>query len=396
MTTAAPPAAPTLRRRHVFVVVGGHCVAALAALGLPPYLPAMLPTLGDPAARWAGVLYVVPTAATAISAPLWGRLADRLGRRRLLLRAQFGLALAFWLAAQADNVGQLTAALAAQGLLGGTFAATGAYLAAGLSGHRLASALTLAQASARIALAAAPTAAGLLAAHVPPQRLYAYAALLPLAAALVTLLLPEPPLAPAAAPGPAAVAGGPTVSVGFICAAEFGFVFATVVTFPYLLPVVDRVAPAAPAALGGALFALPHLLYLLAAGTMLSRLRERPVPGLATGFGFAAAAAAAHPLAVALSGHPHTALAVLVAGRVLLGVALATGLVALSLLAARAAGTAAPGRLFGTVEGWSKAGAVLAGLLASLLAACGGPAAPPVAGAAVAFTAAVLLLRRHP
>ncbi|GIG75862.1 IucA/IucC family protein [Planosporangium flavigriseum] len=381
-----PAAAPIgLSRGHILAAVAGHCTAAFAALGLPPYLPAILPALGDPHARWAGALYVIPTAATAVSAPLWGRLADRFGRRRLLIRAQLGLACAFWLAGQAGSVWQLAAALALQGLLGGTFAATGAYLATGLSGAPLARALTLAQASARLALAAAPTAAGLLAGHVPAQRLYTYAALLPLLATALTLLLPEPG-SPAAPRAPAPVAGG--VSLRFVCAAEAAFVLATVVTFPYLLPVVSAVAPGAPAAAGGVLFALPHVIYLVAAAQALRLLRERPVTGLGAGFALAAAGAAAHPVAVAAGSMP-----VLVAGRAVLGAGLTAGLVSLSLLTARAAATARPGLLFGTVEAWSKAGAVTAGLGASLLAGLAGPAAPAVAGAAVAATAAVLLLR---
>ena len=85
-------------RRAPLVVIVCHFVASFAALGLPPFFTDLLPGLGDPGARWAGVLYVVPTACVAISAPLWGRLADRYGRKRLLLRAQLGLAVSFWLA----------------------------------------------------------------------------------------------------------------------------------------------------------------------------------------------------------------------------------------------------------------------------------------------------------
>lgn len=431
---AVAPAVPGLRRRHVAAVVACHFTAAFAALGLPPYLPRLLPALGDPHAYWAGALYVVPTAATALSAPLWGRLADRYGRKRLLMRAQCGLAVAFLLAAQVESVPALAAALALQGLLGGTFAATGAYLAAGLSGQRLASALTAAQASARAALAVAPTAAGLLAGQVDVRGMYALAAIGPLVAVGLTATLPEP----RPVPGPAGRRGrtaparpaldtvappGGTASAGHAGAAppgghadaapgghagvappgghpdalagpgirrlgalEAAFVLATVITFPYLLPVVTASWPAAGPALAGLLFALPHVCYLLAAPLALPRLP--PVGGLATGFALVAAGAAAHPAAVHLSSP-----ALLVAGRVLLGAGLTCGLVALAKLTAGAAARHPPGRLFGTVEAWSKGGAVLAGLAASVLAGLAGPAAPAVSGAVIAVLSVPLVLR---
>lgn len=385
--SAGPGSRVGLGRGHVFAVTAAHCSAAFAALGLPLYLPLLLPELGDPAARWAGVLYVVPTLCAALSAPLWGRLADRYGRRALLVRAQLGLAVAFGLAALAGNVPMLAAALAAQGLLGGTFAASAAYLASGLQGAALARALTLMQGSARAALAAAPVLAGLLASELSVRQLYGLAAALPLAAAGVTLLLPEPsgpsgPSGPLPA-SPEAGPAGPRVTVGGLAVAEAGFVLATVVTFPYFLPLTDELLPGLPPAVGGLLFAVPHLCYLLAAAPALRLLRERPRAGLAGGYALAAVSALLHGVPVLVPAGPP--LAWLVAGRLLLGAALACGLTALAVLAAEAAAGRAPGRLFGVVEAWSKGGAVVAGVAASAFAIAG--PATPLAVAVVTGTA---------
>lgn len=365
-----------LRRGHVAVVTAAHCSAAFAALGLPPFLPELLPELGDPQARWAGVLYVLPTLCTALAAPLWGRLADRYGRRMLLVRAQLGLAVAFGLAAAANSLPMLAAALAAQGLLGGTFAASAAYLASGLRGQPLAKALAMMQGSARAALAAAPVLAGVLAAELSVRQMYGLAALLPLAAAAGTMLLPEPrgPGGPGA--DPADPADPPPrqdrITVRGLALSEAGFVLATVVTFPYFLPLTAALVPGLPQAAGGVLFALPHLCYLVAAAPALRLLRYRARAGLATGFGLAAVSAVVH--LVAAIGAPAPG-AWLLAGRLILGAALTCGLTALSLLAAEAAEDRPPGRLFGVVEAWSKGGAVVAGIAASALAALG-PAAP--------------------
>ncbi|WKU07141.1 MFS transporter [Micromonospora sp. HUAS LYJ1] len=388
MTVTGPGAAPAraLTRADVRIVVGAQVAASSAALGLPPYLPVILAGLGDPTARWAGVLYVLPTIATALSVPWWGRLADRYGCRLMLVRAQLGLAVAFWLAGQADSTLVLAVALVLQGVLGGTFAATGAYLATGLTGRDLAAALTLAQVGARLALVGGPATAGLLAGHVPPQRLYGYAALLPLVAALVTLLLPEPhgDRVRSRAQG----AARPVVTLGVLCAAQAAFVFATVATYPYFLPVVARVLPTATAAATGLLFALPHIVVVVSSGMALRILRDRPKTGLLAGLALVAIGAGAHPLAVGLG-----SAGVLIAGQVVFGVGLTAGLVSLNLLAAALAGSRPAGRLFGTVEAWVKTGAVCAGLAASLAAVLG-PAAPAAAGALVALVAAAILTGR--
>ncbi|WP_143674197.1 MFS transporter, partial [Streptomyces caniscabiei] len=183
---------PAFGRRQVHAVAACYFVASFAALGLPPYFTQILPELGDRAGRWAGVLYVVPTVFSALAAPLWGRLADRFGRKRLLLRAQLGLAVSFLLAGWADSLTMFTAALVLQGILGGTFAASNGYLGAALDGPRLSRALTLMQGSARAALVFAPIVVGALSPWLSPHRQYALLALLPLAAALLLAALPEP------------------------------------------------------------------------------------------------------------------------------------------------------------------------------------------------------------
>ncbi len=372
------------RRTAVAVVVVCYFVASFAALGLPPFFPDLLPGLGDPQARWAGVLYVVPTVCVAVSAPIWGRLADRYGRKRLLVRAQLGLAVSFWLASQARTLPEFTAALVLQGLLGGTFSASHAYLASSLTGARLAGALTAMQMSARAALVAAPVTVALLAGSAGPQQLYGRLAVLPLAAALLVASLPEPgasrrvrdtadgdPLAaPAAGPGP-------------LYALEAAFVFATVVSFPYFLPLARDAGVAAAGPLAGLLFALPHLLCLLAARPLLRPVRARPERWLAGGFAAVAVGLLLHTLPGGL--------APLVAGRLLLGVGLAAGLVALSVRTAAVAAGRSAGALFGTLELFSKGGAVFAGVSASLLAPRGGPAAPVLLGAVVALATLLAL-----
>ncbi len=74
------------------------------------------------------------------------------------MRAQLGLAASFLLASYATNSFTFLAALVLQGVLGGTFSASNAYLATVASGTTLTRSLTAMQWSARAALVAAPPA----------------------------------------------------------------------------------------------------------------------------------------------------------------------------------------------------------------------------------------------
>ncbi|MFE5812558.1 MFS transporter [Streptomyces sp. NPDC056479] len=375
---------PAFGRGQVHTLAGCYFVASFAALGLPPYLTEILPELGDRNARWAGVLYVVPTVFGALGAPLWGRLADRFGRKRLLLRAQLGLAVAFLLAGWADSLATFTLALVLQGILGGTFAASNGYLGATLEGPALSRALTLMQGSARAALVAAPIVVGSLSGWLSPHRQYALLAVLPLTAALLLAALPEPDGAaePERIPE-GADAAPPIVPLKALYALEFAFVFSTVISFPYLIELVEVRLPGTSPALSGVLFALPHLCYLLTALAVHSVFRHRPRSGLALGFACIALGLAGHGVAGSL--------AALVAVRLLLGAGLTLGLVCLSVLAADCAKGRAPGGLFGSLEFFSKAGAVAAGMAAAAGSARYGPAAPVlIGGTAAAVTATVL------
>lgn len=377
---------PVFGRSQVPAVAGCYFVASFAALGLPPYLTEILPELGDRHARWAGVLYVVPTVFGALFAPLWGRLADRYGRKRLLLRAQLGLTVSFLLAGWADSLVTFTLALVLQGILGGTFAASNGYLGAALEGPALSRALTLMQGSARAALVFAPIVVGSLSGWLSPHRQYALLAVLPLTAALLLAALPEPAPAQRSVTEAEPVTGGtaPPVSLKTLYTLEFAFVFSTVVSFPYLIAFVDERLPGTSPLLSGTLFALPHLVYLVSALTVHSAFRTRPRTGIAVGFACIALGLAGHGVAGSLTA--------LIAVRLLLGVGLTLGLVCLQVLAADCVKGRAPGGLFGSLEFFSKAGAVAAGVAAAVGSARFGPAAPVLTGSAAATVTALATL----
>jgi MFS family permease len=110
-------------RRNLVICVLGSFTTIVAMTLLLPFLPIYVEQLGvsDPAAiaQWSGVAYGATFLAAALVAPLWGRLADRYGRKPMLIRASLGMAVAMSLIGMAHNVWQLVGLRLFAGLAGG-------------------------------------------------------------------------------------------------------------------------------------------------------------------------------------------------------------------------------------------------------------------------------------
>lgn len=352
----------TSRRQLIATVMGCHFVAAFAALGMPPFFALILEqSLHADAGMLAGWLYVVPILCTAISSPWWGRLADRYGKKRLLLRAQLGLSLSFVLAGFAQDVWVFAAALALQGLLGGTFSASNAYLATLSDGKELTRSLHWMQWSARAALVAAPVALGFFLAGLnSPVELYRYLALLPLLSAVVLWRLPEGHAQTVAKTPSNAEATSPVATPWQVYWLQFALVFSTVVTFPYFVSHVQLAGIAVVPALAGWLFGLPHLVYLACAIPLSRRLEDYDrLPVLAVALVL---------LLVSLLGQAWApTLAVIVFWRLVMGLGMTVAMLSLNALIAGIVRQSHAGRTFGWLESSSKWGAVMAGLIAGLV-----------------------------
>jgi len=371
-----------LQRRTVIPVLVCHFVSAFAALGLPPFFAVILEkSFHSDETYLVGGLYIVPAVFAALAGPWWGALADRIGKKISLLRAQLGLAASFLLAGLSDGPWTFFLALTLQGILGGTFAASNAYFATVVSGAQLSRCLTLTQGSARAALAGAPAVFGPFMAWDSPVRIYCYLALLPLSAALLLWRLPE--RSPATFPKVEDTSGSVLADSGLLrlCALQFALIFATVVTFPYFIPFAQKSFSDLSATLAGLLFGLPHLIYLLSAAP-LSRCLEpvHPELTLTLGFGLLAATLAGQTLA--------STPALLGLGRLLMGLAMTACFIALHSLMARVAHHRTAGRTFGRLDSSSKWAGVAAGLAAGLVAQSLSLHAPFLLGAAVVAVAA--------
>ena len=110
-------------RRNLAVCLLGSFTTIVAMTLLLPFLPIYVEQLGvsDRAAiaQWSGVAYGATFFAAALVAPLWGRLADRYGRKLMLIRASLGMAVAMSLIGMAHNVWELVALRLFAGFAGG-------------------------------------------------------------------------------------------------------------------------------------------------------------------------------------------------------------------------------------------------------------------------------------
>src|SRR5262245_675418 len=117
-----------MRREPTVGVVLAGSAAFLDLYATQPLLPLLARTFHATAFD-VGLTITAPAIAVAMSAPLIGRLADRVGLRRVILGSAFLLAVATALAATATTLGQLIGWRLIQGLMTpGIFAGTVAYI----------------------------------------------------------------------------------------------------------------------------------------------------------------------------------------------------------------------------------------------------------------------------
>ena len=171
-------------------------IAALITLALPPFFALFLPKAFPGTPSWfAAIAFAAPLACGAIMAPLWGKLADRYGRLPMLVRAHLGLAFALYFTASSTHAWEFLAGLVIQGSLGGTYAASRAFLLEKIPPSGRKAALEKLENAPRIALLIGPLLASALGESQLKPSLFFYLLPLPIFSVLLLLQIRNAPTA---------------------------------------------------------------------------------------------------------------------------------------------------------------------------------------------------------
>src|SRR5476651_859721 len=110
-------------KRNLFVAWIGCFLTGAAFSLIMPFLPLYVETLGvtghESLNMWSGLVFSITFLFSAIASPFWGGLADRKGRKIMLLRSALGMAIVMALMGFAQNIWQFLILRALLGLLGG-------------------------------------------------------------------------------------------------------------------------------------------------------------------------------------------------------------------------------------------------------------------------------------
>jgi DHA1 family multidrug resistance protein-like MFS transporter len=123
---------PAARRRRFHILWTGQFLTIAGLTVLVPLLPFYLRELGATPGEnsfWTGMTLAAPAITQALTAPFWGRLGDRMGRKWMVVRALSGLAVALLAMGLAQTPLALFISRLFQGACGGVVEAASAFAA---------------------------------------------------------------------------------------------------------------------------------------------------------------------------------------------------------------------------------------------------------------------------
>lgn len=184
-------------RVTLWVMLAVQSLMSLSFTFLSPIMPLYLPELGVETDfhlyLWSGVLGSVASFVAAFASPIWGRMADRYGRKLMVLRSAFAISVCTVLMGLVLDVWQLLGARALMGVFAGFSAASVVLIASQVPQRKLASSLGLMSTAQLVGSLMGPVLGGALADLTGSYRVpfYVAGALSMLAFLLAWRLVPE-------------------------------------------------------------------------------------------------------------------------------------------------------------------------------------------------------------
>ena len=154
-------------KKTLYIMFIAQMLSAVGFSMIFPFLPSYVTSLGS---SWglsvvflAAAVFSVQAVTMAIASPIWGSLADRFGRKMMVVRAMFGGSIIILLMAFSTSAEMLVGLRAIQGLITGTVAAANALVAATAPRERAGYAMGMLQVGTWSGVALGPLIGGVLA-----------------------------------------------------------------------------------------------------------------------------------------------------------------------------------------------------------------------------------------
>ncbi len=184
-------------KRNLYALCAAMFVVMVAMSMIMPFLPLYIQHdlgVSDPhmVTTWAGIVFGANFLTAGLVSPIWGNLADKYGRKIMILRSGYSMAVIISLTGLAGSVWQLLALRLLNGTVGGIIPASTALIASSAPQEKAGWAQGMLQSSAVAGTIMGPFFGGLLADHVGFRAIFSLTgALILLATVFVTIMVKE-------------------------------------------------------------------------------------------------------------------------------------------------------------------------------------------------------------
>ena len=164
---------------------------------LPIYMQSELGATADNVSLWSGVTYAITFAISAFVSPIWGKLSDKMGKKPMIIRASFLLAITYFLGGIVRTPFELFLVRAFQGIASGLWPACLVMMSACVPKNKIGISMGLMQSANICGGIIGPLLGGILAtAFGMRNSFYVGAVALSLITVTTILFIKEPPAAP--------------------------------------------------------------------------------------------------------------------------------------------------------------------------------------------------------